>query len=162
MSARIPGSVSDLVRRAHHTALCVEDFAAARDFFVDILGFTVEGEMDQRQEPGLAAVVALPGAVIRWGMLMRDHYRIELFKYYQPAGRKDPVRQCDLGYTHMAFEVTDVEAAYARLTGAGYRTTCPPQKLRGGRTKVIYLLAPENNVVELIEFPGLSVQVESK
>jgi hypothetical protein len=52
----------------------------------------------------------------------------------------------------MAFEVTDVDAAYGRLTEAGYRTTCPSQKLRGGRSKVIYVLAPEHNAVELIEF----------
>lgn len=162
MSAQIPGSVTDLIKRPHHTALCVEDFAAARDFFVDILGFTLEGEIDHRQEPELAKVVALPSPVIRWGMLVRDHYRIELFKYYEPAGSKDAVRQCDLGYTHVAFEVTDVDAAYARLTEAGYRTTCPPQKLRGGRTKVIYVLAPERNVVELIEFLTSPVQAETK
>ncbi len=162
MSAQIPGSVADLIKRPHHTALCVGDFAAARDFFIDILGFTVEGEIDHRQEPGLAEVVALPGAVVRWGMLVRDHYRIELFKYYEPAGKKDAVRQCDLGYTHMAFEVTDVDAAYARLTEAGYRTTCPPQTLRGGRSKVIYVLAPERNVLELVESPVPPVQAETK
>jgi hypothetical protein len=32
------------------------------------------------------------------------------------------------------------------------RTTCPPTVLRGGVTKVIYILGPEGNVVELIEF----------
>lgn len=148
------GCVDDLIVRAHHAAVCVQDFDAAREFYVEVLGFRVEGEMDRRAEPALGEVVGLPGAVVRWGMLVRDDFRLELFKYYTPQGRTDPNRQCDAGYTHLAFEVRDVDAAYARLLAAGHRTTSPPQVLRGGRTKVIYLLAPEGSVVELIEFPG--------
>ena len=37
-----------LVVRPHHTALCVDDFDAARDFFTGLVGMQVEGEMDQR------------------------------------------------------------------------------------------------------------------
>jgi glyoxylase I family protein len=146
------GSVDDLITRAHHAAVCVQDFVAARDFYVDVLGFRVEGEMDRRDEPALGTVVGLPGAVVRWAVLARDSFRLELFKYYAPAGRTEANRQCDAGYTHVAFEVRDVDETYRRLTVAGHRTTAPPQILRGGRTKVIYLLAPEDSVVELIEF----------
>lgn len=148
------GSVDDLIVRAHHAAVCVRDFDAARDFYVQVLGFRVEGEMDRRAEPALGEVVGLPGAVVRWGMLARDDFRLELFKYYAPEGRAEPNRQCDAGYTHLALEVSDVDAAYRRLIAAGHRTTATPQVLRGGRTKVIYLLAPEGSVVELIEFRG--------
>jgi len=86
-------SVNDLIVRAHHAALCVQDFDAARDFHVRVLGFEVEDELDRRCEPALGAVVG------------------------------------------------------------AYSTTCAPQVLRGGRTKAVYLLAPEGSVVELIEFP---------
>lgn len=144
--------VGDLVLRPHHTALCVEDFDAARDFFVSVLGFEVEGEMDRRSEPGLSLVVALPDALIRWGMLVRDGYRLELFKYYNPPGRAHGPRQSDRGYTHFALEVSDVDAAYERLIAQGYRTTSAPQTLRGGKTRALYILAPEDNVVELIQF----------
>ncbi|HVO88957.1 MAG TPA: VOC family protein [Casimicrobiaceae bacterium] len=147
------GSVNDLVVRAHHAAVCVQDFESARDFYVRVLGFEVEGEMDRRGEAALGEVVGLPGAVVRWGMLVRDGFRLELFKYYTPEGRTQCNRQCDAGYTHLAFEVSDVDEAYRRVIAAGHRTTAPPKVLRGGRTKVIYLLAPEGSVVELIEFP---------
>jgi len=146
-------SVNDLIVRAHHAALCVQNFDAARDFYVGVLGFEVEDEMDRRSEPALGDVVGLPGAMVRWGMLVRDGFRLELFKYYTPEGRAVPNRQCDAGYTHLAFEVRDVDEAYRRVSAAGYSTTCAPQVLRGGRTKVVYLLAPEGSVVELIEFP---------
>lgn len=147
-----PVSVRDLVRRPHHTALCVEDFDAAQRFFVELFGFEVEGEMDQRSEPGLSRVVGLPDALIRWAMLVHGEYRIELFKYYRPQGRRQPLRQCDGGYTHIALEVSDVDAAYGRLVEAGYGTVSKPEVLRGGRTKAVYLRGPEDHVVELIEF----------
>lgn len=156
MTLQSAASVDDLITRAHHAAVCVTDFDAARDFYVQVLGFRVEGEMDQRAEPALGTVVGLPGAVVRWGMLVREAFRLELFKYYTPEGCPTPNRQCDAGYTHVAFEVRDVDEAYRRLTDAGYATTAPPQVLRGGRTKVIYLLAPEGSIVELIEFRAVA------
>ncbi len=150
-------SVADAVRHVHHTALCVTDFERARDFYVDFLGFELEGEMDQRNEPELGTVVGLDGAMIRWALLRLGTHRIELFKYHQPQGKSDARRQCDFGFTHLAFEVGDVDAVYARTQEAGYEAISPPQVMRGGRTKAFYLLEPEGAVTEFIEFPDQEV-----
>lgn len=150
--AQAATSLGDLIVASHHTALSVEDFEAARDFFVDVLGFTLEGEMDRRTD--IAPVVALPDACIRWAMLERNGYRLELFKYYTPAGERHGRSQSDRGFTHIALEVDDVDEAYRRVVALGLRTTCSPKVLRGGMTKVIYLIGPEDNVIELIELRG--------
>ena len=138
--------------RAHHTAICVTDFERARDFYCGFLGFELEGEMDRRSEPALGEVVGLPGAVVRWAMLRHDSYRVELFKYYSPEGDSRARRQCDFGYSHMAFEVTDVESVYRQVVDAGYRTVSSPQVLRNGRTKVFYVGEPEGAITEFIQF----------
>ena len=80
MSGPTQDCVDDLIVRAHHAAVCVQDFERSRDFYVRVLGFRVEDEMDRRAEPALGEVVALPGSVIRWGMLERQGFRLELFK----------------------------------------------------------------------------------
>ena len=147
--AQAAPSLNDLIVASHHTALSVEDFEAARDFFLTVLGFTLEGEMDRRTD--IAPVVALPEACVRWAMLVRNGYRLELFKYYSPGGKRHSRRQSDRGFTHIALEVSDVDEAYRRVVALGIRTTCPPKLLRGGLTKVIYVLGPEDNVIELIE-----------
>lgn len=154
MSETQGSGIGGLIKATHHTAICVDDFDAARDFYVDMLDFTVSAEKDRRDEPALGEVVGLPGAVIRWALLARDDHRIELFKYLEPEGRKDIRPQCDCGYTHMAFEVSDVDAAYEKLVAAGYRTNSPPLPMRGGQAKVFYVLAPEGNVTEFMEFPS--------
>lgn len=138
--------------RPHHTAVCVTDFGRALRFYVDFLGFTVEGEMDGRDEAGLGVVTGLPGAVIRWAMLERGGHRIELFKYYSPEGQSDARRQCDLGYSHFAFVVDDVDAVYEKVIQAGFETVSAPQTLRGGRSRVFYCAEPEGAITEFAQF----------
>ena len=50
--------------------------------------------------------------------------------------------------------MSDVDEAYRRVVALGIRTTCPPKVLRGGMTKVIYVIGPEDNIIELIELRG--------
>lgn len=135
-----------------HTALCVNDFARALAFFVGFLGFTLDDEMDYRDEPALGTAVGLPGAVIHWAMLSHQRHRIELFKYYEPQGDARPRRQCDFGYSHIAFVVADVDAAYAEILEAGYHTVSAPQVLRGGRSKVLYVKEPEGAITEFVQW----------
>lgn len=140
--------------QSHHTAICVNDFERARNFYIEFLGFELEGEMDHRAEPTLGEVVGLPGAVVRWAMLRHGTYRVELFKYYQPLGDARPRRQCDFGYSHMAFQVADVQAVYEQVIRAGYRTTSAPRRMRNGRAMVFYLEEPEGAITEFIQlFP---------
>lgn len=141
-----------LVIRAHHTAVSVQDFEAARAFFTDVIGMRVEAEMERRSEPELGIVVGLPGAVLRWAMLELFGYRVELFKYYEPEGRAVPIRQCDRGLTHIAFQVNNTDEVYARLRSAGYETFSAPQNLRGGITRPFYAVGPEGIAVEFIQF----------
>lgn len=144
--------LQDAIFTAHHTAVCVTDFDHALDFYTAFMGFELEGQMDQRKEEALGEVVGLPGAVIRWAMLKKGSYRVELFKYYKPVGDSVARRQCDLGYSHMAFEVADVDAVYAQCVARGYKTVSSPRDLRGGRTRVFYLCEPEGAITEFIQF----------
>ena len=143
--------LDDQVLRPHHTALCVEDFDAAQAFFRDVVGMRVENEADHRDEAALGTVVGLPGAVVRWAMLERAGYRLELFKYYRPEGRTVNIRQSDRGLTHIAFEVRDADEVYRRVIAAGHEAFSAPQDLRGGATRPFYLHGPEGVVVEFIE-----------
>ncbi len=144
--------LKDKLLATHHTAICVNDFERARNFYTGFLGFELEGEMDHRSEPALGEVVGLPGATIRWAMLRHGGHRVELFKYYTPDGDRQPRRQCDFGYSHMAFEVEDVDAVYEQATRAGYESVSSPRVMRQGRTKVFYLMEPEGAITEFIQF----------
>lgn len=145
-------TLRDSALKPHHTAICVNDFERAKRFYVDFLGFTLEDELDHRDEAGLATVTGLPGAVIRWAMLVHGAHRIELFKYYSPQGETRARRQCDFGYNHFAFVVDDVDVVYEQVKQAGYETLSPPQTLRGGRSRVFYCAEPEGAITEFAQF----------
>lgn len=144
--------LQDDILAVHHTAISVNDFDRARRFYVDFLGFEVEGDMDHRNEPELGEVTGLPGAVIHWAMLRRGNHHVELFHYYAPRGDSQPREQCDFGYNHMAFQVADVDAVYDQVLAAGYETVSPPRVMRGGRTKVFYAREPEGAITEFLQF----------
>lgn len=143
--------ISSLIVRPHHVAVSVKDFDAALDFFVGFVGMKVLGEMDHRREENLDRVVGLTNVEIRWAMLEREGFHIELFTYYQPVGEQRSIRQCDRGLTHLCFEVYDVDRVYKKVIAEGYRTNAPPLEMRGGRSKAIYVDGPEGIVVEFLE-----------
>lgn len=145
-------NVSDLVKRVHHTAICVQDFDAMRGFLVDFLGFAIEGEIPERSEAELSMVVGLQDVSLRWGLYCCGAHRIELFHYFRPVGKTQPPAQCDTGFTHIAFEVSDIHAAHDRAIEAGYRPNSKPQSMRGGVSQVFYLQGPEGLVVEFMQF----------
>jgi len=121
-------SVRDLIERPHHTAVSCRDWDKTRSFFVDLLGFKVVGEMDNRNEPGLSTVTGLPGAACRWAMLA-------------------------LGGTHICFQVKDAEETRRRMVAAGYQPLSEVLTLRGGRAKPFYCKGPEGLIVEFVEYP---------
>lgn len=144
--------LDDLITRSHHTAVSVRDFDAALGFYVNVLGFESIGEIRDRGEPGFAEATGVPDGRAHWAMLRRNNYHIELFQWLNPEGELAANRQCDLGYTHIALQVSDVDAAYERVTAAGYTTLNPPLSLRGGVARVIYVQAPEDNITELVQY----------
>ena len=144
--------LDDLIIRSHHTAVSVQNFDEALVFYIDVIVFKNIGEIRDRGEPGFAEATGVPGGKAHWAMLKRDNYHIELFQWLNPAGVLKPIRQCDIGYTHIALQVSNIDTAYKRVISSGFKTLNPPLTLRGGAAKVIYIQAPEKNITELVEY----------
>jgi catechol 2,3-dioxygenase-like lactoylglutathione lyase family enzyme len=145
--------VADYIVRPHHTAFSCGDWDKTKSFFVDLLGFKVVGEMEKRDEAVLATVTGLPGAACRWAMLELNGYHIELFKWLTPEGKPIPIRQCDIGLTHICFQVKDAREVRRRMVVAGYEPLSEVQSMRGGRANAVYCRGPEGVIVEFVEYP---------
>ncbi len=145
--------VKDFIVRQHHTAFSCKDWDKTKSFFVDLLGFKVLGEMEKRDEAVLATVTGLPGAACRWAMLELNGYHIELFKWLTPEGKPIPIRQCDIGLTHICFQVNDAREVRRRMIAAGYEPLSEVQSMRGGRAVAVYCRGPEGVIVEFVEYP---------
>jgi lactoylglutathione lyase len=58
------------------------------------------------------------------------------------------------GYGHVAFNVTDLEAAYDRAVACGGRPVMPPYPSPEVGVRMAFIADPEGNLVELLHRPG--------
>tara|TARA_R110002110_G_scaffold60184_9_gene169729 strand:+ start:200 stop:625 length:426 start_codon:yes stop_codon:yes gene_type:complete len=139
-----------MIKGIHHIAIGVPDIEAGLAFYCDVLGFSVEWRSEVSADNEKAgAAVGLPGFEARMAMLRGPDIRIELWQYTNPRPRDRRSDPADLGYPHMALAVTDIEAEYDRLSGAGMTFVGAPVNF--GTQKAIYGRDPFGNIIELLE-----------
>jgi catechol 2,3-dioxygenase-like lactoylglutathione lyase family enzyme len=142
-----------MIKGFHHAALSTPDLDRCVGFYTGVLGCTVAWTFGW--EAGSAAaddITGLAGSAARAAMLKLGTSFIEIFEFTAPpAHPARPGRAAsDHGIAHIAVEVQDIHAEYARLTAAGMRFHCPPQRQDSGW--VTYGRDCDGNIIELLEF----------
>jgi|TARA_B100000315_G_scaffold195048_1_gene185845 catechol 2,3-dioxygenase-like lactoylglutathione lyase family enzyme len=121
----------------------------ALSFYRDLLGMEVLSEARFSGDTP-EQVMALEAVDVYSVMLSLGDVRVELFEFDSPTpvtmDESRPV--CDHGFTHICFEVTDIDDEYRRLQEAGIRFHCPPVGV--GELRVTYGRDPDGNVFELL------------
>jgi catechol 2,3-dioxygenase-like lactoylglutathione lyase family enzyme/ketosteroid isomerase-like protein len=146
-----------MINGVHHVNLATADMDRFLRFYRDQLGLEQRG--DNWLEPGNEAfetIVGLAGTRVRIAQLAAGNLQLEVFAYEHPQPAEGvPMRSCDVGIRHLAFDVTDIDAEYERLVGLGVSFFSPPQSIDGAGVRSVYLRDPDGNIVELQEvFPG--------
>ena len=109
------------VKYMMHVGICVSDLERSIRFYRDGLGFSEGGELTVEGEP-TATMLELPSDMhLDAVYLDREGFRIELLSYPRPGtvgeAKARPMNQ--LGLTHFAFRVDDLDAAIARVEAHG-------------------------------------------
>jgi glyoxylase I family protein len=131
--------------RFHHVSLSVADLAAQETWYGGALGLT---HVDERLEMPEAEVrtVVLSGA---------DGLRVEFVERpgSSPAAYADPFAATAVQtFAHLALQVPDLDAAFARLTGEyGAAPVSSPAPGVTEGMRYAYIADPEGNLLELIE-----------
>ena len=144
----------DDIIRTNHVGFTVRDLDRAIAMFVDMFGYAVASR-GGRNPPAVQALTGVPGADIEVVHLRCDGLLgVELIAYRAPADSGQAVgRPCDAGYTHLTFDVADLDVALAR---AAPHLLLPVGEVVGntGGTKgirVIYLRDPDGINIELVQ-----------
>lgn len=137
------------IRGIHHVALSVPDLERARAFYVDVLGFEAIFQSGWRDAPLVDRVMGVRDGAGRAMLVKAGNLYLELFEFERPAppplDPTPPVHR--YGYTHIALDVSDIDAIHRRLCEAGLSFNCPPQTSYGVRTT--YGRDPFGNWIEL-------------
>lgn len=124
-------------------AISVADIEAETAWFVDNLGFTIEKDASLRD-----------GAVrFRW--LTNGNQRIELIRIADsqpgPARPKPPGHAAVRGITQVTLETNDIEAVRGALAAKGVTPVLDITEVAPLGIKVMYLLDPEGNAIEIAQ-----------
>jgi glyoxylase I family protein len=94
------------INSIHHIAIICSQYETSKQFYTQVLGFTLEHEYYREQRQSYKADLSLNGI-----------YIIELFSFPHPPPR--PSQPEATGLRHLAFEVDDIDAAAAHLQWHG-------------------------------------------
>jgi catechol 2,3-dioxygenase-like lactoylglutathione lyase family enzyme len=143
------------ISATNHTSFTVESLDRAIALFRDGLGFELTSRAG-RDPASIQTITGVPGAEVEIAYLRRPDHTVELIEYSGPADRTIvDARPCDVGFAHIAFDVTDLDGVIAHLARYGAVPISPPYvNKRGGPNtgvRVSYLRTPDKVTVELIE-----------
>lgn len=142
-----------MIKGLHHVGVSVPDIEQALSFYEDTLGFELLWRADiDGQDAASDQVIGLTGVKAKIAMLKAGSAHIELWEYEKPNPASTTIRPCDHAITHFALEVTDIDAEFERLKGAGMTFPAAPAKYDNG-SAAIYAKDPFGNTVELYQLP---------
>ena len=144
-----------MIRGVHHTSFSTNNFDRLVHFYRDVIGLPFVASYDWGADSpdieGLDKIVGLKNSVTRTALLRAGNTHIEIFQYLNPKGNDAVANRpaCDVGLTHVAFDVVDIHHDYERLKAAGVSFHTPPQRV--GNFWSTYGRDPDGNIFELQE-----------
>ena len=139
----------------NHTSFTVSNLDTSIAFYTEILGFSLLNR-SFRDPDFTAKVVGIPGAEIEVAYIQAPNHKLELIQYHSPEDRRKlSARPCDTGFSHVAFDVDDIEAVVESVRQITEPLSEPvvvnagPNK--GG--KAVYTRDPDGVTIEFIQKP---------
>jgi catechol 2,3-dioxygenase-like lactoylglutathione lyase family enzyme len=140
-----------MIKDIRHTGIVVIDLEASLYFYSDLLGFQVVKKME---ESGgyIDKILSLRNVkVTTVKMAAPNGQMIELLHYDSHPRKQGSRAICDIGISHIAFTVENLNSVYERLESKGVSFNSPPQLSSDGYAKVGFCKAPEGTFIELVE-----------
>src|SRR5882724_5636953 len=143
-----------MLKHFDHVTVAVTDPAAAIGFFA-LLGFELDKDVVIKG-PVMEQYMGIDGLEARHITLALKHSRprleVQLLHFLKPPARRaeDIARLDRIGFNHICFAVSDIDALIAKVTAAGVRLRNKPMVFHD--RKLVFLEGPEGITVELAEW----------
>ncbi len=142
--------------KAHHHGFTVSDLDRSIAFYRDLLGLAVVRVSERSNLPAYDTILGYPDVKLRIAILSHpvNEFILELVQYINPPGRTRDIENRWVGASHVACEVSDVDAMYRKLKEAGHGAINPPADVvRDGKcvARAMYALDPDGISIELFQ-----------
>ncbi|HIN06031.1 MAG TPA: VOC family protein [Dehalococcoidia bacterium] len=144
-----------MLKSFFHTGFVVKDLEKSVDFYTNVLGLQLALRME-RQGEFINQVLDFPDAHIKGAMVDKgEGHQLELIQYLNPASGPGGISRNDLGASHLAFFVDDLDKFYLETKERGLRFNNPPASLSDDHghmlRKAMYAQDPDGNWLEFVE-----------
>ncbi len=134
-----------------HTGIVVDDLNESIKFYCDFLGFEI---LVQQNESGdfIDAILGYSNTeVITTKMKDQKGNLLELLDFQNPAKISTIKKISNIGLTHIALTVSNIEKLYKKLKKENIKFISDPKISKNGFAKVAFCQAPEGTYIELVE-----------
>ena len=135
-----------------HTGIVVSNLEISKEFYCNLLGFKIQKEVDEYGD-FLNKISNLEDVLVRTcKMTLSNGDMVELLYYKSHPETPDMSRKISqIGCSHIAMTVNDLDFIYDRLTRNGVKFNSPPQFSPDGKAKVTFCKDPDGSLIELVE-----------
>jgi catechol 2,3-dioxygenase-like lactoylglutathione lyase family enzyme len=141
------------MKNIRHFGIVTTDIEKSLHFYQDLLGLKIKTEALE-EGSFIDAILGLKDVKVRTIKMVADEGNalVELLHYESHrAGKKGDRQFFDLGISHLALTVINLDEEYRRLKEAGVSFVAPPQTSPNGKAKVAFCYDPEQNPIELVQ-----------
>lgn len=140
-----------MIKDIRHTGIVVSDLEASLYFYCDLLGFQIAKQMEEAGNyiDNISSLRNIKVTTVK--MTSPSGQMIELLKYHSHPTEQKMREICEIGISHIAFTVDDLDVEYEGLKDKGIQFNSPPQLSPDGYAKVSFCRAPEGTLIELVE-----------
>jgi catechol 2,3-dioxygenase-like lactoylglutathione lyase family enzyme len=153
-----------MITGAWHFSFTVSDLERSVAWYTEVLGLEyVRGQ--EQANAYTRSLVGFPDAHLKVAQLRipgahmpRSAHHLELVEYVVPRGHRLDLATNNTGVAHLALQVDDIHAAFARMSAQGVQFVSPvPNAITAGVNQggySIYFRDPDGITLELVQPPA--------
>lgn len=140
-----------MIEDIRHTGIVVKDLESSLHFYRDLLGLKIVRKIDESGTYIDNILLLEKVRVTTVKMCSSSGQMVELLAYSSHPAEQKGREINEIGISHMAFTVKNLDVAYERLKDKGVEFNSYPQLSPDGFAKVAFCRAPEGTFIELVE-----------
>ena len=140
-----------MIKDIRHTGIVVDDLEVSLHFYCGLLGFQIVRQMEETGVyiDNISSLRNVKVTTVK--LISPSGQMIELLKYNSHPTEQESREIWEIGISHIAFTVDNLDVEYERLKGKNIQFNSPPQLSPDGYAKVTFCRAPEGTLIELVE-----------
>jgi catechol 2,3-dioxygenase-like lactoylglutathione lyase family enzyme len=135
-----------------HVGIVVTNIENSLKFYRDLLGLKIDKSMNESGEY-IDNMLGFENVHVKTVKMSAStgNTLVELLEFTKPTGSKLIRSVNDIGASHAAFTVSNIDEIYLKLKHSGVKFNAPPQLSPDGYAKVTFCFDPDKTPIELVQ-----------